>query len=162
MEPSARQRPLEDQKAPLAELIATGDPAGLRLPFPVAVGWLCLVTYLLAIGHYLFVDHGSCAEHGQLVHVDHDHDHSHADAHFAPCDPPEQTGISPSSEDDHEHDHCLVCADRREVTFSFFVLPEVAPAKASEELALLLPPSFVPARRIYEFAPKTSPPSRFD
>lgn len=145
-----------------------------RSRFLVFVAWLTLCSYILAIGHYLFVDHVGCAEHGELVHVDHSHghdhhhdDHHHDDHHHdaaqtAPTPDAESSGagqsVSPREGDDHEHDHCLVCADRREVVLAAFVLPKVPPPNARQELNFERPLSFVAVRRIYAFAPKTSPP----
>lgn len=125
-----------------------------------AVGWLCLFSYLLVVGHYLIVEHETCAAHGELIHVGTGHGKAHDASHAseAPKTPVEH--VSPRSDADHEHDHCWVSTDRREAPPSpIHYVPHCLSSETLDATALVHP-SFVRARPIYAYAPKTSPPQK--
>lgn len=76
-----------------------------------AVIALCLLVQVSALGHFVFVQHETCAEHGEAIHADEPGQHS-AGAHekgqisggFALA-PEEGSGVD-------VHDHCPLVPDR--------------------------------------------------
>jgi hypothetical protein len=123
----------------------------------VLVAVLCLVAQFSSALHLLVVSHVRCAEHGNWVDTGAEHAAEHVDA----------TGVTPldgaalvatGGVEDHEHEHCWMCSERRNGT------------RPPSPLAALFDPlgngvanspglsSSYHSTRTYLFAPKTSPP----
>src|SRR5687767_13030524 len=83
------------------------------------VAWLCLAAQALGVAHLTVVRHATCLEHGEVVHSD-----APADGVDGAAQSPHLQGTADTAArlqtaalpaDGDSHDHCLVCATRREV-----------------------------------------------
>jgi len=120
------------------------------------VATFCLLGQLSSIAHNLFVQHATCAEHGELIHpqggIDHSPVEAGADATVA--------GEVAETRDSHEHDHCLAVAHGRghvglDAAVAALTSAPAAPAIVSDDTAAPGPVS----RALYRLAPKNSPPA---
>ena len=75
------------------------------------VALLGLLLQGSSAGHMFFVEHGRCAEHGELVHGQPSHAHAKP-AHHETSEVAIQSTPGTSSEE--AHDHCLLASDRRD------------------------------------------------
>ena len=124
-----------------------------RLVFTVALGAVLLAAQLSAFNHQLFVQHVTCVEHGEQIHVE-----------GAPAAVPgaEPAVTASATAAGHGHDHCSVFLARREeqapVSAPALELPEgpavERPVVEARSAGL---PSPVALLRL---APKGSPPTQ--
>ncbi len=112
----------------------------------------CLVAQLFSVMHMAVVQHTRCVEHGEWVHADEAHVLVGAVQDAARVEASEAALLA-----DDEHEHCLVCAERRREVLPVTVVvldlvdtPRPALADCGEPGA---------PRRVYGFSPKTSPPA---
>lgn len=117
-----------------------------------AIALLCLLGQTSALMHQVLVQHATCAEHGESVHV------AAPTRAAAGAAVAEQPGFDVAVVEEAErHEHCAG-ADTRGAT------PRLVPDQAGELVPprALAPPSLatvlVPAVAAYVIAPKTSPP----
>jgi hypothetical protein len=120
----------------------------------VALGSLCLVAQLSDAAHMLLVEHVRCAEHGELTHAPESHARLQGETHRA-GGPIVTPGAALA---DDEHDHCLICSDRRKLALVLPAVPVVHAPGAGQAVARPGYVAWIPAQRTYSFAPKTSPP----
>jgi hypothetical protein len=122
------------------------------------VGLLSIVAQLSSSFHLLLVEHVRCAEHGDWVHADGEHadglatERSQSSAH-------ELQLAASNGESGHEHDHCVVCAERRRLAP---LPPGTSELRAPDRAAEAPHPHvrvFSRTTRLYAMAPKTSPPA---
>jgi hypothetical protein len=129
----------------------------------VSIACFLVFSQLSAFLHFIVVQHSVCAEHGELIHAGAG-DSVHSSAESSPFRADGETVDSaehaPGADTGHGHDHCSVCAQRREIA-AFHRAPGVVPPNAETELVLagdrgarIL--SSVP---LYLLAPKNSPPA---
>jgi hypothetical protein len=105
------------------------------------------------------VEHARCSQHGELRHVDPDHA-EHASAHVthghgSTSAGPALTASSPG--DEHGHEHCAFCAERK-VGLPRPSLPELQAPLGQFQAALLGRERSSRGEPVYSFAPKSSPP----
>lgn len=117
-----------------------------------AIALLCLLGQTSALAHRVLVQHVTCAEHGESIHV------SPASAAAVPA-----RGVEPPAfaatvvEEAERHEHCAA-ADTRGAT------PRLVPDETAGPVpaGALVPPARAsgvgPAVAAYVIAPKTSPP----
>jgi hypothetical protein len=135
-------------------------PVGRRAllrPFMVVAAWVCLLTQLSALTHFLIVEHVRCAEHGELIHAHDAHHSAPLNEHTEQVSRSQQFTASGDS-DVHDHDHCLVSAERREASPGECFLPELKARQKQLHVPDAAPTHAMIAVSIYAFAPKTSPP----
>ena len=121
----------------------------------LTVGFVCLVAQFAAALHTLLVQHVRCAEHGEWVHVDEGHGPT---IHVGRETPVEAAALrSSSSAEDHDHEHCLACAERKLV----LRWPALSGVRSPVARRALVSNRRVwrTSSRIYGFAPKSSPPA---
>jgi hypothetical protein len=139
---------------------AFGQRGTLARLFAACVGVLCLVAQFSSTLHLLLVDHVHCAQHGEWVHVDGEHGHHAAQpVEAVGAEAPSQAVTSVADERGHEHDHCLMGADRRKLAMLPISQPEVRAPDAADKVVVARRSSSTPATHVYSFAPKTSPPA---
>ena len=135
---------------------------------------LCLVAQLAGLAHLLLAQHSLCAAHGELVERHHDADRQaahvsgHSDRVRTPSDAAENTAsttsTTASARDQHgraisdEHDHCVLAHLHRGLLLP--TLTGAVEAPLAKVLPTLPPPAprTLRPRRLYQLAPKTSPP----
>jgi hypothetical protein len=124
-----------------------------------ALAVVCLLGPIVAQAHMLLVQHATCAEHGELVHLDGVNGDSVGTDATASSD---LTTVSSASLEDakpHGHDHCAAASARRiqaPVDRPQLNLPAAASATAAP--FDLDAPSGAPVA-LYRLAPKNSPPA---
>jgi hypothetical protein len=115
---------------------------------------VCLVAQATAMGHLLFVEHATCLEHGETIHVDGLHAESEV---LSSSESAGWTSI-PTDAIADAHEHCLTIVDeRRRALLSLPVATPGAPPGIVGCVESVAPSSWV-GSSIYRFAPKTSPP----
>lgn len=133
-----------------------GPRARLRHLLVVAA-WVCLVTQISALTHFLLVEHVRCSEHGELIHAQDAH-HSETPKAGPEHLSPQQLLTSSGEPDEHEHDHCLVGAEQRASSRSESSFLQLHAGQRHRETLSVAPSHVISASRTYAFAPKTSPP----
>jgi hypothetical protein len=117
------------------------------------LGLLCMVSQLSGELHWALVEHQRCADHGEWIH---EGDHHHAGSEEAAA--PAPLSVTSPDDDAHDHDHCQVLTDRRELGLApSATTPLEAPA-AHAVTGLERATPVVAASALYRLAPKTSPP----
>lgn len=129
----------------------------------VWMGLLCLCAQLATVFHLALVEHVTCLEHGELVHADaeeHHHGSNARSTHEESAHKSSPAGpLASSTEEDHAHDVCLICTDRRNL--ALFASEHLAPqlsAPKFRELQSERSSSTKSQSRVHQYAPKTSPP----
>jgi hypothetical protein len=121
----------------------------------LAIGaYVCLATHLMAMLHVVVVRHGTCPDHGELVH-------GAAPVVVAAVVPTDRTARDATREAAEEPDeHCLLLATRRRELAALAPGNHpllLAPAPDTRDfLPIIAPP---PPRALLLIAPKTSPPT---
>jgi hypothetical protein len=121
-----------------------------------SVAVACVLAQLAGVAHLLLVRHATCAEHGEIVHLDATHGDAGEDAPTGHAALRAADGLGEA----HEHDHCVVASGRRAVAGKHDETRGVQPPD---------PPSLHPQRvdrsvstpsalAVYLVAPKCSPP----
>ncbi len=139
------------------QMLDPGRPAWMRHCLAV-VAWVCLVTQLSGVMHFLLVEHARCAEHGELIHGHVQHAERETDAHPGTVAPSSHLFVPAGRSEEHDHDHCLVASEKREAIATTPTL--LSGPSAGEDSAVVADVSheLVLVARVYAFAPKTSPP----
>jgi hypothetical protein len=122
------------------------------------MGLACLLSHTSTAVHMVLVEHVRCAEHGEWVH---------ADEARAERPPGERSarGVealrveSRSGAEDHDHDHCWLLSERHGASLAPASQAVVGTPERSGSLDVSAHDSNRPARLVYAFAPKTSPPA---
>lgn len=111
-----------------------------------------LVGVVAEAPHLLAVAHGTCAEHGELVHLD------PGPEHRAAIPAPDTVSRGPAAATEHGHQHCAVAlgAASRKALRSIAALPPAV--LASSHAAPPYLPDLVRSAEILHVAPKLSPP----
>jgi hypothetical protein len=99
--------------------------------------------------HNLLVSHVVCLEHGEVIH-------SSAAPERQPASP--HRGVAASPVRGHEHDVCLIALHRRERVAQTAPAVASAPAPADRSPIALAVVASAKSTRLFELAPKTSPP----
>lgn len=128
-----------------------------------SVACFVVLSQLSAFLHFVVVSHDVCPEHRELVHSASGEGaaaaHSADPAAHARDDSVDTAESSRSPDTGHGHDHCIVCALRREHATLGRAASPVPPSLGPEPLlaghASALIPSPIP---LYLLAPKNSPP----
>jgi hypothetical protein len=123
----------------------------------VLIGVLCLLSQSASVLHVVLVRHVHCAEHDEWLHATGEHAEGLA-SHRGDGAGDTSAFPAPGAADEHGHDHCLICSERREVLGLVPALPDLM---ALRREGLTSPPLRVDstdAGRVYSFAPKISPP----
>jgi hypothetical protein len=126
----------------------------------VPVACFLVLSQLAAFLHFFTVGHSACPEHGELVHAALGHPATAASSLDSPGRVKGGTiERGPESDAAHEHDHCMICSQRREHA-TLQRAPVVVPPHLGAELGLARDGSArihssVP---LYLLAPKNSPP----
>ncbi|MGD8859325.1 MAG: hypothetical protein PVI30_04885 [Myxococcales bacterium] len=127
---------------------------------------LCLSALLQVSGplHYLLVEHGVCAEHGEATHAaggHHDHGSRVGRAGIAGAARPRATpgpAVAAAGDADHRsHEHCLL-ACRPRVAATVGPAPVVASVVGLRAAPSPLAPDRAHRAPALQLAPKTSPP----
>jgi hypothetical protein len=119
-------------------------------------GLLVLMLQGSSGGHLILVEHTRCAEHGDLVHGDGAHHQAAAepaDAHGPVLQSPPTEGSTDA------HEHCVLCADRRDALAVVCEASLVARVTRTPDPleARVTGPCSGPER--FRLAPKNSPPA---
>lgn len=159
----------------MADYFKSPMPVSPSTRMPRGPQWRLLLTTLTVVmawigqvGHFAFVSHRLCVEHGQLVHGD-AHDHA-ADDKALGADTADgaATGqhaehrapVASSDENEqHEHDHCAVVSEHGDCAL------DLAPVTLQQldgfsNLTLRATAWLRSDSQRFHFAPKTSPPAR--
>ncbi len=125
----------------------------LALPFAL----LCAMAYMGSVLHFALVQHATCLEHGEVIHVSvgGEHDAGHAEASFDD----ERVASKSADVDAHGADaHCVHAFVRREAPPPATVMPstDVVPVRSAPALAVFRFHA-EPVARLH-LAPKASPP----
>lgn len=144
-----------------AQMPARRDRGALRC-VAVFVAALCLFSQLSHVAHMILVRHATCAEHGELIHVDEgrsvaaEHQgfvHDEATSSYS------VTATTPAEAQSHDHDPCYVLSQRESASLppADAVVPTGArmPSMLLGEGSLQAPS----ASALYWLAPKNSPPA---
>lgn len=112
-----------------------------------------LLTQVVSFAHLAYVNHVTCAEHGELVEVGRSVGSATAGTDSSAVRP------SAAAEESHGHDHCVIALARRDRAFadsttrSFVAIPLETPLEAARA-----PEAAPPAIAVILIAPKNSPP----
>ena len=145
----------------------TRPPCDVTRRTALWIAWFCLFLQLLNLSHTVFSEHVRCAEHGEWVHAHDDHDRSMLPGDDGPVEMVEARRWERdavvraiSGIDEHDHDHCVVCADRPNcVAASRMPITSVSIGSLQAALDPFLYMLVVADRRLFDCAPKTSPPA---
>ena len=123
----------------------------------------CALAGLLALmlqgssgGHLILVEHTRCAEHGDLVHGDGAHHRGAAEPANA-HGPVLESPLGQGSDDAHEH--CVLCADRRDALAVVGQASQVARVTQTPEPFEALFADLRSGPERFRLAPKNSPPA---
>jgi len=122
----------------------------------VLAGILVLFLQGSSGGHLLLVEHGRCAEHGELVHNGEAHDHVASE--HGHTDSVAVHGM-PDAGADEAHEHCSASADRRDALVSL-VEAQLSARVNEAPQGSTRPNAFIVADTArFRVAPKNSPPA---
>ena len=130
-----------------------------RRPGIALVAYACLLAQVSTFAHHVLVQHVTCAEHGEAVHVAalaHSADVQSLSSSRASL-PPRASGVPASVADDHDHCSIVLSSSLRAPSRPY---AGVGPAVSC--LPVTIPSSRVSGTGVdtYLIAPKTSPPGR--
>ena len=116
----------------------------------------CVALQLSGVAHQVMVRHSRCVEHGEIIHSD-----GLAQGHGGSAAPRDARSRVERAQETgpQSHDHCAAVFEQRKAL-------GMASACVISARELTVPPDWAPratpdtGREIYDFAPKTSPPSR--
>ena len=120
-----------------------------------AVTWFCLAAQTLGVAHLAVVRHVTCLEHGELTHSGQTSVPT-KDATPAPRSlaAPQRADLSAAADN---HEHCLVCATRKEFVAERAAQSLALPQRVSSPP--VAPPEPGSSQPLFRLAPKTSPPA---
>lgn len=141
-------------------------PRDVTRRMAVWIAWFCLFFQLLNLSHTFFSEHVRCAEHGEWVHTHDDGDRSTLLGNEGLVEMVETgrwardtVARKTSGLDEHDHAHCVVCADRPNcVAARLMPITSVSIGSSQAALDPFLYMLVVADRRLFDCAPKTSPP----
>ncbi len=130
--------------------------AAQRQIFSFALAAMFLAAQVSSFTHELLVQHVTCAEHGELIHVD----GSVAPAALPPLETSALTSALPGLTTGHGHEHCLACTARREQLILSGPSATLPGPVASKAVVGVARGSFSPLPvALLRLAPKNSPPA---
>ena len=131
--------------------------AATRNVLSLALAATFLAAQLLSFSHLLLVQHVTCPEHGELIHIEEAPPVGVQDLSVAQTAVPEVRRAAVAA--GHDHEHCLLIASRRNAVVG--QPPEQVPAVGSVALLIAGVPRS-PSETSVELlllAPKSSPPA---
>lgn len=138
---------------------ATSKTASSRASLIATVAIVaCLIAQVGRVSHMLLVRHATCAEHGELVHLDGKGKQATAIELSDACRVKGADGPA----EPHAHDHCVVAGTRREERAVADPVVAAGPPDAARGACLCAGHGVPPHGRlpVYRLAPKGSPPIR--
>ncbi len=123
------------------------------------VSLVLLAAQLLSFGHLFSVRHVTCAEHGDIAHIERAHGQSHDPSAVEASVPPRPSLTSTTAKIGAEHSHCLVCSEANRRCLL------TGPAQACTAPSLVVAASHAVAIaacspiELLLLSPKNSPPS---